>query len=41
MKSDTESYNGIDGGILAVHKGVPFLTIYVRVNDIQAYLDKA
>lgn len=32
---------GIGGGIFKAPKDVPFLTIYVAVDDLQAYLDKA
>lgn len=37
---DTEA-GGINGGVFAGPKGHPFLTFYVQVDDLQAYLDKA
>jgi hypothetical protein len=33
--------NGIGGGITASQDGKPHTTIYVEVDDVQAYLDKA
>lgn len=32
---------GIGGGLMAAPHGQPFLTLYVQVDDLQAYLDKA
>jgi predicted enzyme related to lactoylglutathione lyase len=32
---------GIGGGIQTASEGVPYLTFYVQVDDLQAYLDKA
>ena len=39
---DTDSGGaGIGGGVFKAPKDVPFLTFYVQVDDLQAYLDKA
>lgn len=38
---DTKTGQGINGGILKAPKDVPFLTIYISVEDLQKYLDKA
>ncbi len=32
---------GINGGICAAPKGVPYFVMYVQVDDLQKYLDKA
>lgn len=38
----TDSGSGIDGGIMPVGAGVPpYLTFYVHVDDLQAYLHRA
>jgi predicted enzyme related to lactoylglutathione lyase len=39
---DTGGQGGINGGIMQAQGGMPqYLTIYVQVDDLQAYLDKA
>jgi predicted enzyme related to lactoylglutathione lyase len=38
---DTGGTGGINGGIFEPPQKMPFLTIYVQVDDLQAYLDKA
>lgn len=38
---DTKTGHGINGGIYQAPKDVPFLTFYVRVDDLQKFLDKA
>lgn len=38
----TGGEGGINGGIMQTQEGMPsYLTFYVRVNDLQIYLDKA
>jgi len=38
---DTESNEGIDGGIMPIRPEVPaYLTFYVEVDNLQSYLDK-
>jgi len=38
---DTKTSDGIKGGIYKAPHDVPFLTLYVRVDDLQKFLDKA
>lgn len=38
---ETGGEGGINGGIYTTEREVPRLTIYVQVDDLQAYLDKA
>ncbi len=38
---DTKTNEGIKGGIYKAPHDVPFLTLYVRVDDLQKFLDKA
>ena len=38
---DTKTGQGINGGIYKAPHDVPFLTFYVRVDDLQKFLDKA
>jgi predicted enzyme related to lactoylglutathione lyase len=37
----TDGHGGVNGGIFQVDDDAPFLTIYIQVDDLQAYLDKA
>jgi predicted enzyme related to lactoylglutathione lyase len=38
---ETGGEGGINGGIMQSPHGTPFVTLYVQVDDVQAYLDKA
>ena len=39
---DTRGQGGINGGIMQTERGMPsYVTFYVNVDDLQAYLDKA
>jgi len=38
---DTGGGRGINGGIAQAQPGTPSVTIYIEVDDLQAYLDKA
>lgn len=38
---DTGTGRGINGGIAHAEPGMPSVTIYIEVDDLQAYLDKA
>ena len=38
---ETGGEGGISGGIFQIEEGTPFVTFYVQVDDLQAYLDKA
>ena len=38
---DTDGGRGINGGIAKAQPGTPGVTIYIEVEDLQAYLDKA
>ena len=38
---DTQTEDGINGGIAQEQEAAPRVTVYVQVDDLQAYLDKA
>ena len=38
---DTHAEGGINGGIAQAEDGSPRTIVYIQVNDLQAYLDKA
>lgn len=38
---ETGGQGGINGGIMQAPHGVPYVTFYVLVDDLQAYLNKA